>query len=76
MGEIAFPGGQTVCCTCKYDYLPLFCATPKQVRSGHFVPVQPTSLRNPRLVTYSRDFARTLGLEPEVSSICLAVLFV
>eukprot|EP01124_Arcella_intermedia_P021847 TRINITY_DN3124_c0_g1_i1.p1 TRINITY_DN3124_c0_g1~~TRINITY_DN3124_c0_g1_i1.p1 ORF type:complete len:612 (-),score=67.58 TRINITY_DN3124_c0_g1_i1:184-2019(-) len=34
----------------------------RQVRSGHYVPVEPTPLPHPYLVAYSRNMAQTLGL--------------
>mmetsp|Transcript_56119 Transcript_56119/g.121417 ORF Transcript_56119/g.121417 Transcript_56119/m.121417 type:complete len:659 (-) Transcript_56119:240-2216(-) len=37
--------------------------SPRQVRSGHFVPVEPTPLPEPYLVAYSRDMADELALD-------------
>jgi uncharacterized protein YdiU (UPF0061 family) len=34
---------------------------PRQVFSGHYVPVSPTPIENPEYVTHSKDFFRELG---------------
>ena len=39
--------------------------TSRQVKSGHYVPVQPTPLRNPKLVSYSSQMAEELDLSEE-----------
>lgn len=40
----------------------------RQVRSGHYVPVLPTPLPNPRLLVYSARLAASLGETPDVLS--------
>lgn len=35
---------------------------PRQVRSGHFVPVKPTPIPNPEYVSHSKSFFKELGL--------------
>ena len=42
--------------------------TARQVKSGHYVEVRPTSLPAPRYVIHSRAFFQTLGLSDEVAS--------
>ncbi len=40
---------------------------PRQVFSGHFVPVQPTAIAEPMYVTHSHTFFNELGLSPELA---------
>lgn len=40
---------------------------PRQVFSGHFVPVTPTPLAEPEYVTHSRDFFKELGLSDDLA---------
>ena len=40
----------------------------REVRSGHFVPVKPTPLAQPKLIIASREMANELGLNEELSS--------
>lgn len=40
---------------------------PRQVRSGHFVPVAPTPLPEPEYVSHSRTLFRELGLDDELA---------
>ena len=42
--------------------------TARQVKSGHYVEVRPTSLPAPRYVIHSRDFFQALGLADAVAS--------
>ncbi|WP_107667571.1 protein adenylyltransferase SelO family protein [Cyanothece sp. BG0011] len=39
---------------------------PRQVFSGHFVPVTPTPLAEPEYVTHSKDFFKELGLSDDL----------
>ncbi len=39
---------------------------PRQVFSGHYVPVAPTPLKNAELVSYSQNFFKELGLSDEL----------
>ena len=40
---------------------------PRQVFSGHFVPVTPTPLAEPEYVTHSSTFFKELGLSDELA---------
>lgn len=44
---------------------PLFNRSKRPVFDGHYVEVQPTPLKNPRLILHSNDMARRLGLGEE-----------
>ncbi len=39
---------------------------PRQVRSGHFVPVKPTPIEDPEYVSHSKTFFQELGLSDEL----------
>ena len=40
--------------------------SPRQVFSGHYVPVKPTPIPNPEYVSHSKSFFRELGLSDEL----------
>jgi uncharacterized protein YdiU (UPF0061 family) len=40
---------------------------PRQVFSGHYVPVSPTPIENPEYVTHSKDFFRELGFADDLA---------
>lgn len=40
---------------------------PRQVRSGHYVPVKPTPISSPTLVTYSKSLFNDLGLSESLA---------
>jgi hypothetical protein len=44
------------------DYLP------RQVFTGHYVPVNPTPIKNPEYVTHSKDFFRELGFADSMAT--------
>ena len=41
--------------------------SPRQVRSGHFVPVRPTPIPDPEYVSHSKSFFKDLGLSDELA---------
>ena len=41
--------------------------TPRQVRSGHFVPVKPTPIPDPEYVSHSRTLFEELGLSDDLA---------
>lgn len=48
----------------------------RQVRSGHYVPVLPTKLPDPYLVSYSNSMAHELGIDDnECNSVRFAAFF-
>jgi uncharacterized protein YdiU (UPF0061 family) len=44
------------------DYLP------RQVFTGHYVPVNPTPIKNPEYITHSKDFFRELGFADSMAT--------
>lgn len=40
---------------------------PRQVFSGHYVPVKPTPIKDPEYVTHSKDFFRELGFADSIA---------
>ena len=40
---------------------------PRQVYSGHFVPVEPTPIKNPKYVAHSKRFFNELGFDDELA---------
>jgi len=42
--------------------------SPRQVFSGHYVPVRPTPIENPEYVTHSKDFFAELGFDDSLAT--------